>query len=110
KFNKQGYSKEKVHVQLPESNKPDYRAVSIKAGKTACHKVRQLSDQVFLCKEAPFVPLDLCDCRNQCKCRYIHLDDRRQSPRRSADSGLPTGYVENERRARVDRRKPQLFF
>lgn len=110
KFHRQTPGREKSHAQLPERSKTDYRAVQIQPGKEACKRVQELSTRVFLCREAPFVPLEYCACRDQCKCRYIHFDDRRQNLRRNADNGLPAGYVENERRARADRRKGQAYF
>src|SRR5690606_13705193 len=88
--------------------KPDFRAIKIRPDKSACYSVSQLKGKTWLCREAPILPLDLCDHRLNCKCRYIHLDDRRQELRREADNGLPEKYVDGDRRAFNDRRKNQL--
>lgn len=90
--------------------KPDFRGIRIRPEKSACREVCQITDCTWLCREAPLLPLDSCDHRLTCKCRYIHLDDRRQEARREADNGLPRKYVDGDRRAFSDRRKSQFHF
>jgi len=89
--------------------KSDFRAVKIKPDKTACHSASTVSAKMFLCNEAPLLPLNSCDCRDKCKCCYLHYSDRRQDGRRESDNGFPVKFVEGERRAKMDRRRPQLL-
>jgi hypothetical protein len=83
-----------------------YHAVSIKAGPRCCQAARSLSGARFLSKEAPRIPLPQCELA--CECRYVHHDDRRSTPRRSADGAAPRGGPPfaglDRRRARQDRR------
>lgn len=109
KFHRQTPGGGKLRAPQPEQAQQDFRAVQIKPGKEACARVKEISERIFLCREAPFVPLEYCACREKCKCRYLHYDDRRQNLRRNADNGLPAGYVEKERRARADRRKTLAY-
>lgn len=90
--------------------KADFRAIKIRPDKHACPSVAQLKEKTWLCREAPLLPLNSCDHLLTCKCRYLHLDDRRQEARREADNGLPRKYLDGDRRAFSDRRKSQFNF
>ena len=83
-----------------------YSAVKIQYSRqVACFAVISQTDQVYLSAEAPLLPLPACDCSHQCRCRYIHLPDRRSGPRRDADLGLGSRYVSHDRRWQGDRRR-----
>ncbi len=53
-----------------------WRSVRIRPGLIACERVANLTDQVFLSREAPELPLANCAERD-CHCHYVFLDDRR---------------------------------
>jgi len=89
--------------------KPDFRAIKVKHGKKVCSAASEIADKVFLCNEAPLLPLSDCNKGYDCSCRYLHLDDRRQGPRREVDIGLPMQRVGTERRNTNDRRRSQLY-
>jgi hypothetical protein len=79
-----------------------FQAVAVKAGKGACDAARQLGEKRFLAKEAPPLPLQNCTAKD-CRCRYVHYDDRRGDERR--EQPRPP-YAEGiERRSRGDRRR-----
>ncbi len=59
-----------------------YQAVKIKTGKCACKSARTQEENMYLCKEAPVLPLPACLCRESCLCHYQHFSDRRQKDRR----------------------------
>jgi len=71
----------------PVPNK-NWRAVSVVPGGIACELALQLRGRRFLTREAPRLPLTECNRQNECQCKYQHLPDRRDSPRREADSGF----------------------
>lgn len=80
------------------SPKP-YQSVRIKTRLGACNPAIALQDQVFLASEAPPLPLTECDVE-QCACRYIYLDDRRQEDRRTPfgqEHGAVAGGGDNQR-------------
>jgi hypothetical protein len=84
-----------------------YHAVEICGGPTACAKAQHSAGHRYLSRETPpTLPLSQCDRPGQCACRYLHHDDRRAGPRRSAENGRPfTPWFQGERRARRGRRK-----
>ena len=53
-----------------------WRSVKVRPGLTACKRVEQISDQVFLSSEAPVLPLPYCT-EPECRCHYLFMDDRR---------------------------------
>ncbi len=80
-----------------------YHAVCIVPGPRACATARALSERRFLSREAPPLPLKVCN-SPECTCRYEHYDDRRKSPRRARDLGVSIdGYEGDERRLRPKR-------
>jgi len=71
----------------PVPNK-NWRAISVVPGGAACELALQLRGRRFLTRDAPRLPLTECNRQNECQCKYLHLPDRRGSPRREADSGF----------------------
>jgi hypothetical protein len=61
-----------------------YHAVSIVAGPHCCEAVKAEVGRRYFSKDAPRVPVAKCN-RPDCRCRYVHHDDRRAEPRRIAD-------------------------
>jgi hypothetical protein len=71
-----------------------YHAVAIVAGRSGCGAVQSLAGQRFLSRKAPSLPLPGCDAI-ECRCRYLHYDDRRSGvDRRAQDLWNP--YAENQ--------------
>jgi hypothetical protein len=52
-----------------------------------CKAVQSCTGKRYLSAEAPKLPLAGCDAA-QCKCRYVHRDDRRAGPRRASDTSV----------------------
>ena len=50
------------------------------------------------------LPLPECAGPAQCKCVYVHFDDRRSDPRRGSDAGLHSAYHPNDQRTGYGRR------
>ena len=68
-----------------------FHAVEICCTKNACQAAQDTRGERYLSAEAPLLPLDQCDRRDRCKCRYKHHEDRRGGEsRRSAEADLPT--------------------
>lgn len=104
KWLKPGKSKPANTANTPEKN--PYRAVRIKANRQkACSAMQGLSKDVFLCSEAPWLPLEACETKNACRCRYEHLSDRRTYLRRDTDNGLPDARVDRDHRSHAERRR-----
>lgn len=90
---------ERVHIVNP------YHAVSIAPCLMACENVRRYAGKRFLSSDAPILPVPGCGSA-QCRCRYLHHDDRRQDLRRTRDpqaAGL-VSYSGPERRGGRGRR------
>lgn len=83
-----------------------YHSVSVRQSAAACKVAKTIRDQRFLSAEAPLLPLQGCNTPNSCRCRYEHFSDRRDSPRRDRDVGLPglNWYVEERRFQQEGRR------
>ena len=93
-----------------ERTSTQWRAVKISPGLMCCQAASGLTDQVFLAREAPRLPLDDCGERS-CKCKYVHLEDRRSGGDRRVELGelgafLPVNQV--ERRQMIGRRSADL--
>ncbi len=96
------------HRRLKVDNAHPFRAVKIVCDQhQACEQVQPFITQVFLCSDAPWLPLSVCTHRDSCVCHYQHLDDRRLTLRRDADHGLPNRDIERDRRLEGDRRRQQ---
>ena len=101
----------------PGKAKPDsqFHAVSLKFPASACDAAKAMEGKRFLSSAAPRIPLAECDSL-ECKCRFIHHKDRRESddrrnPYRATIAG-DTGEHKREQRHRGERRgdDPDDFF
>lgn len=94
-----------------------FHAVSIHFVDSACEAAKSMTGKRFLAGAAPRIPLPECNAP-ECKCRFVHHDDRRSGVDRRGQyvpNGLAGngGYTGKERRYRGDRRggnEPQNFF
>jgi hypothetical protein len=88
------------------STASEFHAVEIQCSGNACDAARAATGVRYLSSEAPILPLERCDRRRDCQCRYRHFTDRRGALRRTADGGLPTNAAveHTERRQRHGRR------
>jgi hypothetical protein len=76
----------------------NFHAVSIEPGHHACAAANFLRGKRYLSSEAPALPLRQCACQ-QCECRYLHHEDRRNRSRRARDVGTTVDeFVAVERR------------
>lgn len=80
-----------------------YHAVSIKAGPSCGGTEREHAGRLYLSTEAPVIPLPSCDTGN-CRCRYIHHEDRRDGSDRRQRSAWHGNAIEENGR---DRRRDQ---
>lgn len=89
-----------------EARFSSFHAVEIRCSNAACAAAKQARGKRYLPEEAPRLPLVRCARAGHCTCRYYHLNDRRQGPRRASESGLPAQLMlqSAERRGRVSRR------
>lgn len=81
-----------------------FHGIAIEPGEDACEAVRRLAGRRFLSEDAPRLPLDECQCVQDCHCVYRHFSDRRTEVRRDADMGLPLRHVPGDKRLGVGRR------
>lgn len=87
-----------------------WRAVKISPGLMCCQAASELTDQVFLAREAPRLPLDDCG-EKDCKCKYVHLEDRRSGGDRRVELGELGAFLpvnQQERRQQSGRRAADL--
>ena len=92
----------------PNTDQSAYHAVSIKFDANACDAARALEGRRFLAAAAPRLPLPDCDVL-ECKCRFVHHQDRRagtdrRSPFGAGSFGSRTGRFESDKRIGEDRR------
>ena len=85
-------------AQTANAEASRWRAVKIAPGLISCDAVNTHADRVFLASSAPRLPLEGCD-EQQCRCKYIHLEDRRSGGDRRIHLGdlgafLPANQVE----------------
>ena len=68
-----------------------YRAISIVCGQNSCAAVKAIGSKRFLIEDSdvPLLPLTECDAEN-CACKYIHREDRREEGERRTISGQGT--------------------
>ena len=87
-----------------------WRSVKIAPGLICCDYASILAGKVFLSREAP--PLPLANCvEKDCRCKYIHLEDRRSGGDRRATFDELTEFLpinQTERRHLVSRRANDL--
>ncbi len=91
----------------PTNASKRWHAISVKPGPDACAAADSASDQRWLSREAPQLPLPGCTRPDSCHCTYKHHDDRRAGGRRAEDTDAfrrPSRTL-TERRSRGDRRK-----
>ena len=86
----------------------EYHAVSIKLSGNACRAAREMEGRRFLSSAAPKLPLAECDVL-ECKCRFVHHQDRRiakdrRTPFGPSGFGTDSGNYEEEHRQRDNRR------
>ena len=87
-----------------------WRAVRVAPGLICCNAVSKLEGQVFLSRLSPRLPLDECDV-GDCRCKYVHLEDRRSGGDRRAALGELDAYLpfnQSERRKSRGRRTADL--
>lgn len=72
-----------------------WRAVRIVSSKDCCEACDRV-DGIFLCAEAPRLPLKACTNPKGCRCKYRHLEDRRQGPRRHRDDEFRPPAIEHD--------------
>ena len=87
-----------------------WRSVKIAPGLISCNYANILAGKVFLAREAPPLPLAKCD-ESDCRCKYIHMQDRRSGGDRRVQLGELTDYLpfnQTERRHLVSRRAADL--
>jgi hypothetical protein len=97
-------SKRTANAVLPQSARP-FQAISIFRGVRACALANQMSEQRFLAKDVPSLPLPGCMMPESCECVYLKHRDRRGPQRRTMDfSASQRVYTGKERRALKGRR------
>lgn len=101
-------------TQKPPAPKPPaadrrWHAVSVKPGSRACPAAVSGKNRRWLSRQAPMMPLPGCTQPDACQCTYQHHADRRGGGRRAdeIDAFRPPMRVNQERRARRDRRAPR---
>ena len=91
-------------------NEPSYQAIEIRPGLISCEEASALAGQRFLSDDAPELPLPGCD-KNNCHCRYAHLDDRRSGEERRLPFDKTIAFdihaKAEKRSATSDRRRPE---
>ena len=88
----------------------DWRSVRVRPGKISCKRVAAITDQVFLSKDAPSLPLENCTTKG-CRCHYTFLDDRRGGEDRRIELGRAGEFLPaygSERRWAEGRRDVDL--
>jgi hypothetical protein len=83
-----------------------WHAVTVVLHDTSCATAALCRNVRFLSHEAPSLPLPDCQNRDQCRCVYRHLEDRRAGLRRTADmsGALPSDTPKSNRREKRGRR------
>jgi len=87
-----------------------WSAVKIAPGLISCGAAGKLAGKVFLSRESPQFPLDGCT-EKDCRCKYVHLDDRRDGSDRRIELGDLGAFFpvsQTERRQTTGRRSRDL--
>lgn len=94
-------------LELRANNPRSFHAVTIVPARPACKLVRRHIQTRYLTTEAPRLPLSGCHIE-QCRCRYMHHEDRRVEDRRNpfGIDHVPMGVGDN-RREQDRRRHPR---
>ena len=95
---------------VARAKKSPYHAVSVRIGESACLAAKTIEGKRFLAAEAPQLPLAECSSGKDCRCRFVHHEDRRagrdrRSPFSPGSTGTGTWRLEQERRQGQDRRR-----
>ncbi len=97
--------KARKDVTSASVNRPSYAAVKIKPIKHhSCQAAYDASYRTFLASEAPTLPLRDCGNPNNCRCSYMHYDDRRHSYRRSPSLSISDYEYGQDKERRVGSR------
>lgn len=85
---------------------PSYTAVKIKPVKYhSCQAAYDASYRTFLVSEAPTLPLRDCGTPNNCRCQYLHYDDRRHTLRRSPSLSISDFAYNQDKERRAGRKR-----
>ena len=95
---------------VARAKKSPYHAVSVRIGESACLAAKTIEGKRYLAREAPQLPLAECSAAENCRCRFIHHEDRRsgkdrRSPFAPGNVGSGTATIQQERRQGTDRRQ-----
>jgi len=83
-----------------------YSAVKIKPIKHhSCQAAYEASYRIFLVSEAPTLPLRDCGNPNNCRCHYVHYDDRRHTSRRSPNLNISNYEYNQDKEHRTGRKR-----
>lgn len=94
--------KTKRDIAPEPAKRPSYAAVKIKPIKHhSCQAAYDASYRIFLASEAPTLPLRDCGTPNNCRCSYMHYDDRRHSYRRSPNLNISNYDYDRGKERRV---------
>jgi len=106
-----GTSNRRPEMPKRKSDEPStqFHAVSLAYAKSACAAAKSMEGRRFLSGTAPRIPLPDCDVL-ECKCRFVHHKDRRQSEDRrnqyvQSFGGGDTGKFREEQRKRYGDRR-----
>jgi hypothetical protein len=80
------------------SKRESYKAVRINPHQHACPAAFERHHRIYLVAEAPLLPLMDCTKSEDCRCGYVHYDDRRQNDRRDIAVAMKSKKDEKERR------------
>ena len=94
--------------RISQGTKSKFHAVSLRFPASACGAAKAMEGRRFLSTAAPQLPLPECDVL-ECKCRFIHHDDRRKgddrrNPYTQGFGDGNTGTFQQEQRKRGERR------
>ena len=99
---------EKTSQRSDKTKVTKWRSVKIHHGLYSCSSVEKIANRTYLATEAPALPLGQCS-EKECKCRYLYLDDRRDSEDRRAMLGqlsrVYLSYQSDDDRRQILRRR-----
>jgi hypothetical protein len=82
-----------------------FHSVSIQPREgCACAKVQALQGVLYLSDDAPLLPIEGCEHPIDCRCTFVHFEDRRTESRRESDAGLPARASAVDQRVSEGRR------